>query len=158
MGQVIRRHAARAILLTPQDEVLLLRVKVRDQHIWITPGGGIEAGETPQQALQRELTEELGLMQAEIGPLLWQRQHTTTLYHRRWCQSEDYFLVPCDRFVPHMLDRNEARLVQELRWWHLDEIAETEEQITPLLLVQIVATYLIHGAPDPIPPVEVVDD
>lgn len=157
-GQPIFRQAVRAILLTPQDEVLLMRLKADGKIFWITPGGGIEAGESPHQALLRELSEEVGLDDAAIGPLLWRRQQTTTYYKKLWRQNEEYYLVETERFVPQMSDRIEARLVTEFRWWHLDELAEAEEVISPLSLERIVSDYLARGAPDPVPPTEIVVD
>lgn len=156
--QPIFRQAVRAILLTPQDEVLLMRLKADGKIFWITPGGGIEAGETAHEALHRELAEEVGLTRAAIGPLVWRRRQTTTYFRKLWQQSEDYYLVETERFLPRMSDRIEARLVTEFRWWHLDELEEADEVVTPLSLARIVAGYLSHGAPDPLPPTEIVVD
>ncbi len=66
-----------AALILRGDEILCCQ---RTEHQalplkWEFPGGKIEAGETPPQALHRELQEELGIL-AEIGPLITQVLHT----------------------------------------------------------------------------------
>jgi ADP-ribose pyrophosphatase YjhB (NUDIX family) len=68
---IIERHAIRAILLTQELEILLLRIKPPEggDWFWITPGGGLEAGETVEVGLRRELREELGLEDFVLGPL-----------------------------------------------------------------------------------------
>lgn len=57
MANIIR--IAAALLLDPQGRTLLVRK--RGTQAFMQPGGKIDAGETPVQALARELLEELGL-------------------------------------------------------------------------------------------------
>ncbi|WP_347266782.1 NUDIX domain-containing protein [Paracoccus sp. (in: a-proteobacteria)] len=158
MPEITERHAARAILLTPDAEVLLLRVEVANGRFWIAPGGGLRPGEDASQALRRELAEEVGLDHAAIGPLLWRGQRLATLNGRRWRQHEQVFLVPVPRFVPVIRDRAEARLQREWRWWQRDEIRLTRERLVPESLARILRDLRDQGPPGTPPPIEVIEE
>ncbi len=157
---IVERQAIRAILLTPEREVLLLRIRPPQggDWFWITPGGGLEPGETAEAGLVRELGEELGLERFRIGPLLWRRQHTFDWADKRIRQHEHYHVVHVERFEPRMLDAAEAKLLDRFHWWPVAELAHAAEPLTPLSLADIVLRYLAHGPPSEAPDVEVLVD
>lgn len=157
---IVHRRAVRAILLTSAQEILLLKIRSPDtgEGFWIAPGGGLQPGESAEQALKRELHEELGLAVREVDPLVWRRQHTFTWDGRRICQREHYHVVNVTRFEPHMADLREARTLDRFRWWQVPELAQASERLTPLSLADIVARYLASGPPREPPAWEILVD
>jgi len=70
----MRQPAAFAAIFNPAGEILLVHLSY-DQHQWSMPGGGIDPGESPTEAVIREVREETGL-EAEIEALFgvyWRR-------------------------------------------------------------------------------------
>lgn len=158
---IVERDAVRAIILTPENEVLLLRIHSPDDEKrfwWIAPGGGREPGEAVEEALKRELQEELCLNEYTVGPLVWRRQHTFNWAGKRVRQTERYYIVHADRFEPRMSDPVEAKLLDRFRWWPVAELANSSERLTPLSLAQIVARYLAEGAPQEPLDIEILVD
>jgi 8-oxo-dGTP diphosphatase len=84
--------------------------------LWEFPGGKIEAGETHEQALARELDEELGIC-ATIGPRVTHVRHN---YRHGGAVDLTFFAV--HEFTGEI----ESRIYRQVRWVKLEDLADYE--------------------------------
>jgi len=103
-----------AALIVRGGEVLICQRRP-DQPMalqWEFPGGKIEAGESAEQALARELDEELGI-QATIGPRITHIRHN---YRHGGAVDLQFFAV--HEFAGEL----ENRIFKQFRWTKLEDL------------------------------------
>jgi double-stranded uracil-DNA glycosylase len=112
-----QRQNVRAAVVDEQHRTLLLRYGDEYGDWWVTPGGGREKGESDEQTLRRELDEEVGLVEFERGPLLWELHGWTLDEPGFGSYRSRVYLVRVDRFdPPHLTEAH------ELRWFSFEEL------------------------------------
>jgi 8-oxo-dGTP pyrophosphatase MutT (NUDIX family) len=134
------------------ERVLLQRVANVD--FWFLPGGRVELFESAQDALRREIQEELGV-DAEIGRLLWVVENFFSMEGHLYHELGLYFGID----VPPTLQRDgefaafDRSIQLVMRWLPLDDLPE----VRPGFLQQGLreppaqtAHIVFHDAPVPL--------
>lgn len=137
MSEII--HVAAVAIVNENNEVLITQ-RADDVHLgglWEFPGGKLEAGETIEQALVRELAEELGIQLKSYRPLIKVMHHypDKSVLLDVW-KVDDYLGTPM---------ANEG---QPVRWCSASELDAREFPAADVPIIQAVNLpehYLITG-------------
>jgi len=158
------RRSARVVLLDQRDRVLLFKADyagVLDSTdaappgpAWITPGGGLEPGETHEVAALRELKEESGITDADLLQPIWTRDREYLIHNEPVSIRERFFLArvvdPILSFDGHTEVERASFL--EARWWYLADLAESSDLFVPRDLPALLKPILAGNLPEsPLP-------
>ncbi len=134
-----------------------MRFPWRSEDLWILPGGGMESGESAQDAVVREVFEETGQSQVVPQAQIWRREFlvdaTQVLMRQR------YFLIPIVRFSPSAsaLLGDEGAWLQEYRWWSIVELQREQPLVEPPLLTDALQILFKEGIPSQPIDVDLID-
>jgi 8-oxo-dGTP pyrophosphatase MutT (NUDIX family) len=151
---VIHRQVARVLLFDGRDRLLLFHVRDPSDPTgdvwWYLPGGGMDPGESPEQAARRELFEETGIENAEIGPVVLERRGVRFRFGGRDFEQDEWHVFARLLDVAAITGRSEdleAEAIAAHRWWTLADLTTSSEVVYPPGLAVTVARLLRQGPP-----------
>jgi 8-oxo-dGTP pyrophosphatase MutT (NUDIX family) len=142
------RLTSRVILLDETDRALLFYTKgsVPDQATrWITPGGGVDPGESHHEAAVRELFEETGLVVDDLGDPVWSLDFAVDYAGGDHDTGHaEYYLLRASAFTPSSENWTDDERIDVLahRWFALEELRREPEPVDPPGLAEVIERLL----------------
>jgi 8-oxo-dGTP pyrophosphatase MutT (NUDIX family) len=138
----VPREAVRALLVDAAGRALMMRWRRPGAEWWICPGGGVQDGETVEEALRRELVEEVGLQISDLGEPVHERTHILPGSRHLRIQHDTFFVVRVDSIEVAPTIDLVAENVEGHRWWTVDELEATDERYSPPELPELLRTLV----------------
>jgi len=133
------RPTVRVLLFDPEGRLLLMKGRLPGAPdgpaAWFTVGGGAEPGETVLEAAVREVREETGFCDLVLGPVIWLRAGPLALASGEVVMFREHYIVGrCAGGEPSRegWEDLERQLVDDLRWWSLDDLRACRDRVYPL--------------------------
>ncbi|KQX69550.1 NUDIX hydrolase [Angustibacter sp. Root456] len=141
---LIDRPAARLLCLDPSGALLLQRVvdpAEPDVVRWVSPGGGVEPGESPHDAACREAWEELGFSVDDLAEPALTSSNEFGFDGRRYLGHNTFFALRTERFtpVPVGMSEQERAFTLGAQWLGLEELealVDSGAAVAPAEMVQ----------------------
>ncbi|MCU1725454.1 NUDIX domain-containing protein [Pseudomonas sp. 7P_10.2_Bac1] len=145
-----QRPSSRLLVISPENRVLLFRFThktgaLQGQEYWATPGGGVEPGETFEQAAIRELYEEVGITARNVGAEHAQRVFEMQLPDGEWVMADERFFIvhsPTEHVSDGGWTAQERLLMTQHRWWSREALQQTSALVFPQDLLSILGLHL----------------
>lgn len=112
-----RDRACAAII--KENKILMVYVDDGDRNFWTLPGGGVESGETIEQAVIREVREEVNL-NVVVERLLFQYPYSVGDCYCFLVQIVDETQEECLGFDPELNEDNQV--LKKMEWKELNEV------------------------------------
>jgi len=151
MTERVVRATSRLIVVDEDGRVLLMLTKAPDTSgvaRWITPGGGVDPGETQAEAAIRELREETGQIITDPGDVVYVEDFVVP-----WDDADhthghaEFFIVRLPHFeIDDAGWTDDERVdILESRWFTIDELDgldAADDAVEPAALVPLLRRIL----------------
>lgn len=138
-GVTHQRHIARCILLDENNNVCLEKIDDDDgfghRDYYETPGGGVKEGETFEQALNRETSEEVGWTCEVISPIGEVHDFYNLIKRENF---NHYFLARRVKKVEQHLEPDELKRISGIVWVPIDKAIELYKNMQDELVGKLV--------------------